>query len=62
MRFILIYNKFYLSKLLHLQRAESALDRAKSDSVRDILAKHAMMASECFHMNNHVVDSSINAK
>jgi ankyrin repeat protein len=42
-------------------RAESALDRAKSDSVRDILAKHAMMASECFHMNNHVVDSSINA-
>lgn len=45
-------------------RAELALDRAKSDSVRAIISKHSMMASDCFHNHvNHVnhVDSSINA-
>jgi ankyrin repeat protein len=44
-------------------RAESALDRAKSDLVRDILSKHSM-APECYHnhhsSHNHVtVDNSI---
>ena len=44
------------------KRAESALDRAKSDSVRDIISKHSMAASDCYHHNRVGVDSSINAK
>ena len=54
---------------VRFQRAESALDRAKSDMVRDILSKHSM-APDCYHSsthNNHnhiTVDNSIkvNAK
>jgi len=46
-------------------RAESALDRAKSDSVRNIIMKHLIPESNGFlngHLNhNGTIDSSINA-
>jgi len=42
------------------RRAEMPLDRAKSDVVRAILSKHAMIATnDCFHENLMVGDSSI---
>lgn len=46
------------------KRAESALDRAKSDSVRDVISKHSLINSQPdtngFNTpNNH---NSINAK
>lgn len=46
------------------RRAEMPMDRAKSDVVRAILSKHAMIATndiDCFHENKIIVDSSIKA-